>query len=269
MNEIPYFLIEAFASKPFTGNPAAVCLLKEKLSHTTMQNIATQFNLSETAFVLPVSQGYDIRWFTPLCEVNLCGHGTLASAQALWASGVSENTIHFHSKGRQFRCAKTSEGVELEFPKYDVQALKEPEAQLKELFPEAVSFSLADKNLIVEMKDATEVISFEPAITLFKALSFRGIYVTSKSMEPAYDFVSRCFFPNEGIPEDPVTGSAHCYLGPYWAEKLAKKKLIAFQASARSGVLGVEVLPNSVLLTGRARIFATGSIKLNAFLGER
>lgn len=269
MSEIPYFLIEAFGNKPFSGNPAAVCVLKEKLSHTAMQNIATQFNLSETAFLLPTNGGYEIRWFTPLCEVSLCGHATLASAAALWESGEKAENLSFHSKGRVFRCAKTRSGVELEFPKYSTTVLTNPDVQVKELFPCAVSFSLADKNLIAEFNDTTDVISFEPSMTLFKSLPFQGIFVTAKSADTAYDFVSRCFFPNEGIPEDPVTGSAHCFLGPYWASRLSKNTLTAFQASQRSGVIGITVQETSVLLSGKARVFAKGSIPLTAFLGER
>jgi len=256
-------VIDAFTDKPFAGNPAAVCLLDD---HTRddrwMQDLAAEMNLSETAFVQPHDDGFQLRWFTPAIEVELCGHATLASAHALWSEKVvnTDQTIRFHTKSGLLSCTQTSDLIELTFPATPAQEAKPPEGLLDALGvqPLFVGKSKFDKFLVVESEEVVR--SLRPNFGELKHLPMRGVIVTSTSDDPRIDFVSRYFAPGAGIDEDPVTGSAHCCLGPFWSERLGKSEMTAFQASARGGVVRVRVDGERVFLGGHAVTVVKGQV---------
>jgi PhzF family phenazine biosynthesis protein len=237
------WVIDAFTDKPFAGNPAAVCVLNSQPADDWMQSVAAEMNLSETAFVRPLGKGFELRWFTPAMEVELCGHATLASAHALWSEGivVQGQPIHFHTRSGVLTCTQNGNLIELDFPATPaVEA--DPPAGLLEALGVSASFigkSKFDKFLVVASEKIVR--SIRPNFAQLRQISMRGVIVTSLSEDPRFDFVSRYFAPGAGIDEDPVTGSAHCCLGPYWGERLGKSELTAFQASARGGVVRVRL----------------------------
>jgi PhzF family phenazine biosynthesis protein len=251
---IPFYQIDAFADKAFTGNPAAVCLLQEEAEEEWMQSVAAEMNLSETAFILPRSNGFVLRWFTPTTEVDLCGHATLASAHVLWNSGCLEqgDTARFHTRSGLLTAKLRNGWVELDFPSTPVVPV-EPPLELSDLIgivPKYVGQSRFD--LLIELNDVGELGELNPDYVGLSRLSVRGFVVTVQSDIPDYDFLSRFFAPATGVQEDPVTGSAHCALAPYWAEKLGKKEMIGFQASRRGGEVKVKYMGDRVKLIGQA-----------------
>ncbi len=256
------FIVDAFTDRPFAGNPAAVCLLDEVPDTDWMQSVAAEMNLSETAFVRPLDDGFELRWFTPAMEVELCGHATLASAHALWTECVvnEQQPIRFHTKSGVLTCTQDDDIIQLDFPATPVQDAKPPAGLLDALGvqPSFVGKSKFDKFVLV---DSEQVIrSLKPDFARLRQISMRGVIVTSTSNDPRFDFVSRYFAPAAGIDEDPVTGSAHCCLGWYWSEQLDKTEMTAFQASARGGIVRVRISGDRVLLGGQAVTVLRGEL---------
>lgn len=254
MIEIPCLQIDAFTDRAFAGNPAAVCLLDDEREAGWMQAVAAEMNLSETAFIRPGDKGFELRWFTPTTEVDLCGHATLASAHALWERGVVANgqPIHFHTRSGELICTRQGELIELDFPATPVTPTDESE-DLCGALGVAASFvgqSKFDRLVLVESEQVVRLL--EPDFSRLRKLSVRGVIVTGVSDDPGFDFVSRFFAPGYGIDEDPVTGSAHCALAPFWSEKLGKTEMTAFQASKRGGIVRVRVADDRVFLGGQA-----------------
>ncbi len=262
MQGIRVLQIDAFTDRPFAGNPAAVCLLEEERDADWMQAVATEMNLSETAFVRPLDDGFELRWFTPLIEVDLCGHATLASAHALWGEGVVNGTqpIRFHTKSGILTCTQDGDSIELDFPATPPREAEPPAGLLVALGaqPSFVGKSKFDMFLLVESEE--DLRSLKPDFSRLREISVRGVIVTSASDDPRFDFVSRFFAPGAGIDEDPVTGSAHCCLAPYWSERLGKTEMTAFQASARGGIVRVRVNGDRVLLGGQAVTVMKGEL---------
>ena len=262
--KIPCFQVDAFADRPFSGNPAAVCLLDDEADGDWMQAVASEMNLTETAFVRPVQDGYELRWFTPAFEVDLCGHATLASAHILWMQGHATNNdpIRFHTRSGVLTCKLSGDLIELDFPTTPPQPT-EPAAGLLEALgigsPEFVGQSRFDKLVIVD-SEAT-VRSLHPDFGRLALIAMRGVIVTAVSDNPAYDFVSRFFAPAAGVNEDPVTGSAHCCLGPFWQGRLGKSEMMAYQASKRGGVVRVHVKGDRVVLGGTAITILQGELR--------
>ncbi|MDH3692555.1 MAG: PhzF family phenazine biosynthesis protein [Gammaproteobacteria bacterium] len=254
MAEISCLQIDAFTDRPFAGNPAAVCLLEDARESEWMQAVAAEMNLSETAFVRPVREGFELRWFTPTVEVELCGHATLASAHALWGEGVvaRNEPIRFHTKSGELICAQRDDLIELDFPATPVNPADSSEDLCLALgvTPSYVGESKYDKLVLVESEQSLRAL--RPDFTRLRGMPVRGVAVTSASDDPRFDFVSRFFAPAAGVDEDPVTGSAHCSLGPFWSERLGKTDMTAFQASARGGIVHVRVSDERVFLGGQA-----------------
>lgn len=261
----PLFHVDAFASGPFTGNPAAVCLLDEAAEPGWMQAVAAEMNLSETAFVHPLvgsadSDQFSLRWFTPTVEVDLCGHATLASAHVLWETGRlrPESPARFETRSGILSATNTDDAVELDFPA-DPVAPAEPDSGLVDAVGvAAVRASRGRIGWLLELADERAVRAASP--DLARLAVFDIVVLTAQSDDPAVDFVSRCFGPRFGIDEDPVTGSAHCALGPYWEDQLGKRELTGYQASARGGVVRVRVDGDRTHLGGRAYIVARGEL---------
>lgn len=246
------YIVDAFTEKPYRGNPAAVCILDAAKPDAWMQSIAAEMNLSETAFLLKEEDGYSLRWFTPQAEVDLYGHATLASAHILWDEQLfGEYEIRFITKSGLLTARKDGDWIQMNFP-LEVAEECDPPAGLKEGL--GVAFKYIGKNrldYLVEIDDEETLRNLQPNFRGLKGIKSRGIIVTSPSRRPGIDFVSRCFYPALGIDEDPVTGSAHCCLGPYWQRKLHKNELTAMQLSKREGYLKLTVLETRVLISGR------------------
>lgn len=266
MPEVPCFQIDAFTDRPFSGNPAAVCFLDEARDADWMQAVAAELNLSETAFVVPEDGAFGLRWFTPTIEVDLCGHATLASAHALWSEGVvdPDDPIVFHTNSGVLTCTCDGELIELDFPATPAREVEPPAGLLEALglAPSYVGRTKFDTFVLAESEAAVR--SLRPDFVALRAMDMRGVIVTGESEDPQFDFISRYFAPGAGIDEDPVTGSAHCCLGPFWAERLGKTELSAFQASARGGTVHVRVAEDRVVLGGNAVTVFTGILAAEA-----
>jgi predicted PhzF superfamily epimerase YddE/YHI9 len=248
------FQVDAFTDKPFAGNPAAVCVLPEAADEVWMQEVANEMNLSETAFLVQQEDGYNLRWFTPAVEVDLCGHATLASAHILWEQGLlpPDAQARFFTRSGLLSAGRKASWIELDFPAEPEEQTAIPETLLRALGVDAQYVGKNRFDFLLEFASAETVRKMTPDFTLLSAISARGFIVTSRSDSSEYDFISRFFAPAFGVNEDPVTGSAHCCLGPYWAKKLGKEELTAFQASARGGVVKVRVGDDRVYLGGQA-----------------
>ena len=249
------YQVDAFTDKPFCGNPAAVCVLSRPADEGWMQQLAQEMNLSETAFFHPFKDGYKLRWFTPTREVDLCGHATLASAHILWeANYISPNeSARFHTRSGLLTARKNREQwIELDFPALMPEPAELPESVLSALGVTPLYTGKNDMDYLVEIGSEAELMRVRPDFRKLAEAPVRGVIVTSRSDSNAYDFVSRFFAPAAGVDEDPVTGSAHCALTPYWAAKLGKNQLNAFQASYRGGVLKVRTSGERVILAGKA-----------------
>jgi predicted PhzF superfamily epimerase YddE/YHI9 len=260
--EIPLFQVDAFTDRPFAGNPAAVCLLPEDRDDQWMQAVAAEMNLSETAFLLEQSDGYRLRWFTPKVEVDLCGHATLASAHVLWTEGrvPPDDEIRFETNSGLLKACSRGSLIELDFPMEPESQVEPPPGLLESL---GVSAKYAGKNrfdYLVEVDSEEQLRKMKPDFAQLSRIEVRGIIVTSQSASPEYDFVSRFFAPWAGIDEDPVTGSAHCCLGPYWQKQLGKSEFVAYQASARGGIVRVQMREDRVMLGGQAITVMKGSL---------
>jgi PhzF family phenazine biosynthesis protein len=255
-------IIDAFTHEPFKGNPAAVCLLRERKEERWMQNVAMEVNLSETAFLLPQGDGYELRWFTPVKEVELCGHATLASAHCLWEQGWEPETkeIRFQTKSGWLSAKKDGAWIEMNFPAEPVEACPWPEQLEEALGTQPLFVGKNRMDLLVEVESEEVVRRLRPNFSLLASLPVRGVLVTSRAAKGPYDFVSRCFFPALGVNEDPVTGSAHCALAPYWQTKQGQKRFLAKQLSSREGVLKISLEGERVLLAGQAITVIRGEL---------
>ena len=269
MSRAPFYQVDAFTGVPFKGNPAAVCLMPCDLEDDLYQSIAREMNLSETAFVEETSlKGiYNLRWFTPAREVPLCGHATLASAYVLFEhAGFDGERITFHTMSGALYAENTSEGIRMDFPRNDPFPVEPPEEVLEALGvpnPEEIQYSDTNQKLLVLLGSPEEVKGCSPDFDALLAaenpLGWRGVIVTAKGSSP-YDFVSRYFAPLMGVNEDPVTGSAHTVLAPYWSERLGKSKMKAYQSSERGGELDVVLTEERVHITGRATTVVVGTL---------
>jgi len=248
--------VDAFTNRMFSGNPAAVVFLTHPNKSQWMQSIAAETGLSETAFILPTKgkDNFHIWWFTPTTEAPLCGHATLAAAHALWETTPAAEIapISFMSCSGELIARKHGDWIELDFPSEDAEKITEIPSIILEEFSEQLAFvGLNRMDFLVELHDDSAVINYQPNFDKLAQLG-RGIIITARSNNPHYDFVSRVFAPSEGIPEDPVTGSAHCCLGPYWSTLLKKDQMIGYQASKRGGVIKVHYKHSRTLLYGQA-----------------
>jgi predicted PhzF superfamily epimerase YddE/YHI9 len=253
-------VVDAFTDRPFTGNPAAVCVMAAPAADGWMQAVAREMNLAETAFLHPApgrgSGSFALRWFTPTVEVDLCGHATLASAHVLWTEGhlPDRRTATFETRSGQLRAEPAPEGrITLDFPATPAEPVEPPPALLGGVGAKPRWIGRSRFDYLVELDNEGEVRGLVPDLVALASLGVRGVIVTSQATPGAgYHFVSRFFAPGAGIPEDPVTGSAHCTLAPYWEARLGRSQLTGFQASARGGTVEVQRAGDRVLLTGRA-----------------
>ena len=259
---LPIRVVDAFTDRPFGGNPAAVCILAEARSPHWMQEVAQEMNLSETAFLHRQADDFQLRWFTPTVEVDLCGHATLASAHVLWEAGhlQAHQTARFSTRSGVLAAQRNGEWIELDFPAQAAEQASPPPELLAAL---GVTANYVGKNrfdYLVEVKDGQVVRDMRPDFRALAQVAARGIIVTSQAASSSYDFVSRFFAPAVGIAEDPATGSSHCCLGPYWKTRLGKNEFVAYQASPRGGVIRVRLAEPRVLLGGKAVTVLRGEL---------
>lgn len=254
--------VDAFTDRPFAGNPAAVCILKKAADEQWMQNVAGEMNLSETAFLFPHEDGFNLRWFTPAIEVALCGHATLASAHVLWEDGhlTPDCQARFYTKSGLLTADLKGDWIELDFPATRVEDADAPPGLIEALGVEPRYVGRNKFDYLVEVDSEEAVRNATPDHTRLRQVEARGVIITSRSASPQFDFVSRFFAPGSGIDEDPVTGSAHCALGLFWAPRLTKRELVAYQASPRGGVVRVRVAGGRVKLAGQAVTVMRGEL---------
>jgi PhzF family phenazine biosynthesis protein len=259
---IPITQVDAFTDRAFGGNPAAVCLLPETRDPAWMQLVAREMNLSETAFLSREGDGFGLRWFTPAVEVDLCGHATLASAHVLWEEGhlAPTATARFHTRSGLLTARLREGSIWLDFPALPAEPAEIPEGLERALGAAVLSVGRNRFDYLVELDSEATVRALRPDFPRLAALGGRGVIVTSASRGSGYDFVSRFFAPAAGIDEDPVTGSAHCCLGPFWAGRLSTAELNGYQASARGGFVRVRCLGDRVELGGRAVTVLRGTL---------
>ncbi len=251
------YQVDAFADRPFTGNPAGVCLLEAEKPEAWMQSVAAEMNLSETAFARRVDSGFSLRWFTPACEVDLCGHATLATAHVLWEAGVLKpaQAAEFHTLSGLLRARRAGDLIEMDFPAHAVRPAPPPAGVLEALapgrdLPRPLFSGIDDELTLLELASKEQVEALAPDFKLLARAGTGTTLVTARG--GAHDFVSRFFAPAVGIDEDPVTGVGHCYLAPYWSAKLGKQSLVGWQASARGGTVHCRPAGDRVVLGGRA-----------------
>lgn len=255
--------VDAFTDRPFGGNPAAVVWLTEPRTDDWLQSVAAEMNLSETAFVTPTSDGMQLRWFTPTVEVDLCGHATLASAYILWESNLASpnEPLRFHTKSGTLICQRRDSMIEMNFPTIVPEEVPLPEGLLDALRASSPSFAGKTRlDWLIEFSSPEQVRNLKPDFRRLAEVPTRGVIVTARSDDDRFDFISRFFAPAAGIDEDPATGSAHCSLTPYWASKLNKKSLTAYQASRRGAVLYVQHLEDRVQIAGQAVTVWSGEL---------
>jgi len=263
MSKLAMYQVDAFANKVFQGNPAAVVPLEKWLSEEQMQNIATENNLSETAFFIPVDDGYHLRWFTPVHEARLCGHATLAAAYVVFKYLRSQlQSVRFHTLSGILGVKTNEDMLFLDFPRMSLHKTDVPQELLKGLQaqPEQVFKTVEDTNYYAIFDREEEIFTLKPNLDDLAKLFPFGVVVTAPGK--SYDFVSRYFAPGAGIPEDPVTGSVHCGLIPYWSDRIGKTKLLAKQVSKRGGELYCELSGDRVSIGGKAALYLEGTIYL-------
>jgi PhzF family phenazine biosynthesis protein len=263
---IPIFIVDAFTVKPFSGNPAAVCILENKKDGNWMQSVANEMNLSETAFLQPQKNGFNLRWFTPTTEVDLCGHATIASAHILYEYGFyeEEETIELYTRSGTLTSSYDRGLIELVMPKRKALPMEITEG-IQNAFgiPLLKAANIGEEFLLVEVSSEELIRSLEPNFKSISALPFLEVCITARGESDKYDFISRFFAPRLGINEDPVTGSSHCVLGTYWQEITGKNQFLAYQASPRGGEVEVKVLDTSTLIGGRAITILRGDLVHN------
>jgi predicted PhzF superfamily epimerase YddE/YHI9 len=265
VRETPIVQVDAFTSEPFRGNPAAVCVLDAPRDASWMQNVALEMNVSETAFLVPAARGFDLRWFTPVKEVALCGHATLAGAHVLWETGRvgADETAVFQTKSGELTARRTREGIELNFPAYRVSNVEPPPLVRRVFGVEPANVASVPKtntetNYIVEFASEAVVRELRPDLGPIREPGSPGLIATARG--ESVDYVCRYFVPAAGIDEDPVTGSVNCALAVYWAERLGKRSMTVYQASARGGRMRVELDGERVRLTGHAVTTLRGTL---------
>jgi len=263
---IDFVQIDAFTSQAFGGNPAAVCVLDAPADELWMQLVAREMNLSETAFLHPEEDGWRLRWFTPVAEVDLCGHATLATAHALLTEhGAARGALRFHTRSGLLTASSSSDGrITLDFPSDPPEPIEPPAGLVEALGASPVAVARGVTDYLVELDSDRAVRALAPNISALEAVEARGVIVTARNEREGYHMVSRFFAPRFGVPEDPVTGSAHTTLAPWWAHKLGRNVLRAEQASARGGDLDLELRADRVRLTGRAVTVLRGQILVTA-----
>ena len=256
------YQVDAFADKPFAGNPAAVCIVPVARDETWMQNVAREMNLSETAFLHHEDDDWRLRWFTPVVEVALCGHATLASAHILWETHQlrAAETARFHTKSGLLTAHRNGSRIEMDFPAKIAEPAGAPAGLADALGIKPVFVGRSAFDYLVEVDSPATLRAMKPNFTRLAELPVRGVIVTAHSDQPEFDFVSRFFAPASGVNEDPVTGSAHCTLGPFWQNRLNKSDFTAFQASARGGIVKVRVVGDRVFLGGQAVTVLRGEL---------
>ncbi|MBI1846703.1 MAG: PhzF family phenazine biosynthesis protein [Candidatus Rokubacteria bacterium] len=259
---VPVVQVDAFTDRPFAGNPAAVCLLDAPRVDDWLEAVARELNLPATAFLVPARDGFDLRWFTTTAELTLCGHGTLASAHVLWETGRLAPGVaaRFHARCGLLTAERRAGWIEMDFPAEPARETPPPPDLLEAL---GVSARLVARNrldYLVEVASESVVRAVAPDLARLMRVDTRGVIVTAPAAKPGYDFVSRFFAPRFGLAEDFVTGSAHCCLGPLWAERLGRRDLVGRQLSSRGGVVRVGVRGERVLLAGQAVTVFEGTL---------
>jgi predicted PhzF superfamily epimerase YddE/YHI9 len=254
MSAIRCWQVDAFTNRPFGGNPAAICWLDAEADPKWMQSVAAEMNLSETAFVLRRDDGLELRWFTPTVEVDLCGHATLATAHALWSSDLVPYGVplRFHTRSGVLTCTQDGDFINLDFPVTPPRQVEIPPELTIALGAEPAYLGKSRFDYLAVFDSADAVRSLKPDFRKLERIPVRGVIATAIADEPGFDFVSRFFAPTVGVDEDPVCGSAHCCLTPYWAQRLGKSDLMAHQISARGGVLRLKLNGDRVILGGQA-----------------
>jgi predicted PhzF superfamily epimerase YddE/YHI9 len=257
----PLWIVDAFTDRPFAGNSAAVCPLDRPASDEWMQLVAAEMNLSETAFLIPEADGFRLRWFTPAVEVDLCGHATLASAHVLWESGSLPLTApaRFHTRSGLLTSTREGDAIILDFPAEPARPCDPPPGLVEAVGSAPRSVGRNRMDYLMEYDSADVVRSLRPDFARLATVPVRGVIVTAPA-DGQHDFVSRFFAPASGVAEDPVTGSAHCCLGPFWAAKFGKNDLVGYQVSKRGGVVRVGVRGERVRLGGRAVTVLRGEL---------
>ena len=256
------WIVDSFADAPFSGNPAAVCMLPGRRPDSLHQALAAEMKQSATAFLARQEGDWSLRWFTATTELELCGHGTLAAAHFLWESGRLQRTTdaRFHSRSGVLTAASDGDWIVLDFPKTPSAEVAQPQGLAEAIGCTPLWVGRSKFDVLVRVGTAEMVRSLSPDFTRLASISARGVIVTAEGDTRGVDFVSRFFAPRTGIPEDPVTGSAHCALAPYWTDQLGRPALTGYQASARGGVVRVEVKGERVLLAGKARTVVRGEL---------
>jgi PhzF family phenazine biosynthesis protein len=257
--------VDAFTATPFAGNPAAVCVLASPASETWMRHVAREMNLSETAFLVRAGDAWQLRWFTPTVEIALCGHATLASAHVLWEDGYlpAGTQARFDTMSGRLTADRDGAWIAMDFPAVPVTPVEAPPDLIPALGVKAVAVEKNRMDYLVEVGSEAEVLAAAPDHTRLRRLPARGVIVTARASGSAYDFVSRFFAPGSGVDEDPVTGSAHCALAPYWAAKLGRAELVGRQASARGGIVKVRAQGERVILAGQAVVVLRGDLSVD------
>jgi PhzF family phenazine biosynthesis protein len=255
--------VDAFTARPFAGNPAAVCVLEADRPDAWLRAVAREMNLSETAFLRRRDDGWGLRWFTPLVEVDLCGHATLASAHTLWEDGLADGdgVIVFHTRSGELRARRENGAIALDFPAQRATRTAPAPGLLEALgVRDATDVARNRSDWLIQLASAADVRAVAPDFAALRRIEARGVMVTAAADDGAHDFVSRFFAPAVGVDEDPVTGSAHCCLAPWWAERLGRDELAGYQASTRGGTVRVRVRGERVDLIGRAVTVLRGEL---------
>ncbi|HUF12459.1 MAG TPA: PhzF family phenazine biosynthesis protein [Longimicrobiales bacterium] len=257
--------VDAFTSQPFAGNPAAVCILVKPRDEEWMRRVAREMNLSETAFVVRHGDEWLLRWFTPMVEVDLCGHATLATAHVLFEDGhaTRDEAVHFQTRSGRLTARSTGGWIEMDFPSAPPRPMSAPAGLLEAIGVtdgDAAFVGTNDSDWLIAIQGADRLRALAPDMNRLAGVEARGVIVTAPSDDEKWDFVSRFFAPAVGVPEDPVTGSAHCCLAPYWAERLDRNELVGWQASARGGEVRVRQEGARVMLTGQAVTVMRGAL---------
>lgn len=265
--KLPIFTVDAFTNEPFKGNPAAVCILTEDIPTSIMQSIAFELNLAETAFVLKEkdTDTFSLRWMTPVSEVDLCGHATLATSHILWQQGICKTTetIHYNTRSGLLKADYHKGEIGLDFPAIPQKKIEYPPELIDAIGGVQPKYvGMTKWNYLIELDSESDIRNLKPNFDIMLTLPGWGTIITAKADMKGYDFVSRFFAPEKGIQEDPVTGSAHCALGPYWQSRLGKDSFIAYQVSERGGTVGVKVSGDRVMLSGEAVTVISGEIEV-------
>jgi len=263
--KLPINIVDAFTDAAFKGNPAGVCILEKQIHDSLKQSIAFEMNHAETAFLFRESDGsFELRWFTPTSEVDLCGHATMASTHILFEKGICkpDETIRFNTKSGELRTSMKNGLIQMDFPAIHQNQIEYPKELALALGAKPVYVGMTKWNYLVELEGEEAIRKVQPDYQMLKSLPGWGTIITARASMEGYDFVSRFFAPEKGVMEDPVTGSAHCALGPYWMGKLGKNQFKAYQASERGGTVIVRVEGDRVFLSGKAVTVLSGEIEV-------